>query len=256
MRRRRAINVDGTINAFRAAADAGAARFVYTSSAAAYGFHPDNPIGMTEEWPTRPDPRFFYAQEKAEVEQLLRDEAEVHPGVGLYVLRPPIVLGPHAVGAKDFLPEVLHPVARVLAGLIRRPHPRLPVVLPAMPLQFVHEDDVGGAIALCVVAAGPAGAYNIAGDGTLTVHDIARELGFTPIPVPLPVVERAAGALASVPLPSFVPPLTGWVEVASHPAIVDTSKAMRELGWRPKYSGLDALRETLHPSGRTSGTEA
>src|ERR1700709_2752073 len=45
----RAINVDGTLNVFRAAAAAGASRFVYASSVAAYGFHPDNPIGMTED---------------------------------------------------------------------------------------------------------------------------------------------------------------------------------------------------------------
>ena len=61
----RSINVDGTLNAFRAAAAAGARRFVYASSVAAYGFHADNPIGMTEDWPTRPAKRLFYAQEKA-----------------------------------------------------------------------------------------------------------------------------------------------------------------------------------------------
>jgi nucleoside-diphosphate-sugar epimerase len=67
-----AINVDGTLNAFRAAAAAGARRFVYASSVAAYGFHPDNPVGMTEEWPVRPAARLFYAREKAELEQRLR----------------------------------------------------------------------------------------------------------------------------------------------------------------------------------------
>src|SRR5215208_3215623 len=50
----RAINIDGTQNTFQAAAAAGASRFVYASSVAAYGFHEDNPVGMTEEWPTRP----------------------------------------------------------------------------------------------------------------------------------------------------------------------------------------------------------
>ncbi len=54
----RAINVDGTLNAFRAAREAGAKRFVYASSVAAYGFHPDNPLGMTGDWPTRPADRF------------------------------------------------------------------------------------------------------------------------------------------------------------------------------------------------------
>src|SRR5947199_8128653 len=35
----REINVEGTLNAFRAARDAGVERFVYASSVAAYGFH-------------------------------------------------------------------------------------------------------------------------------------------------------------------------------------------------------------------------
>src|ERR687887_1597434 len=100
----RAINVEGTLNAFRAAAAAGVKRFVYASSVAAYGFHKDNPVGMTEDWPVRPANRLFYAQEKAELEQLLEEEASAHPELGLYLLRPPIVLGPHAVGAKDVLP--------------------------------------------------------------------------------------------------------------------------------------------------------
>src|SRR5690348_18261606 len=60
----RSINVDGTRNTFRAAARSGAQRFVYASSIAAYGFHRDNPPAITEEWPTRPARRLFYAQEK------------------------------------------------------------------------------------------------------------------------------------------------------------------------------------------------
>ncbi|MGZ4651097.1 MAG: NAD-dependent epimerase/dehydratase family protein, partial [Kineosporiaceae bacterium] len=72
----RAVNVEGTLNAFRAAAAAGAQRFVYASSVAAYGFHPDNPLGMTEDWPVRPAARLFYAQEKAELELLLQGEAD------------------------------------------------------------------------------------------------------------------------------------------------------------------------------------
>jgi nucleoside-diphosphate-sugar epimerase len=61
----RRINVEGTLNAFRGAAAAGARRFVYASSVAAYGFHRDNPVGMTEDWPARPAAHLFYAQEKA-----------------------------------------------------------------------------------------------------------------------------------------------------------------------------------------------
>jgi len=243
----RAVNVDGTVNAFRAAAAAGARRFVYASSAAAYGFHADNPIGMTEEWPVRPAAHFFYAQEKAELEALLRDEADAHPEIDLYLLRPPVVLGPHAVGAKSVLPDVLVPLVRQAARGVRRLPVRLPVFLPKMPLQFIHEDDVGQAVLQCVVGAGPPGVYNIAGDGTLTAHDVASELGLAPLAVPLGIAELAARALAAMPMPDFVPPVAGWVEVAAHPAIIDSSKAKRLLGWTPRYSGLEALRATLNP---------
>jgi nucleoside-diphosphate-sugar epimerase len=123
----RAINVEGTLNAFRAAAAVGARRFVYASSIAAYGFHRDNPVGMTEDWPTRPADRLFYAQEKAEVERLLEAEAARHPATELYLLRPPIVLGPQAVGAKADLPAPLRRLGRTVLGR----DGRLPVPLPA-----------------------------------------------------------------------------------------------------------------------------
>ncbi len=242
-----AINVEGTLNAFRAAAAAGARRFVYSSSVAAYGFHPDNPVGMTEDWPVRPAARLFYAQEKAELEQLLRAEAESRPGGPvLYLLRPSIVLGPHAVGAKGLLPGPLAPLARLLGLAGRLPLP-VPVLVPALPAQVVHEEDVGQALLRCVVAAGPPGAYNIAADGIITAADIARELGMLSVPVPAAPAQAVARAIAALP---FLPPVAQWVEAASHPAIMDTTRAKQELGWAPRYTALEALRDTLRPGSR------
>lgn len=148
----RAINVDGTLNAFRAAAAAEARRFVYASSVVAYGFHRDNPVGMTEEWPTRPADTLFYSQEKAELEQLLRAESTFHPDLDLYLLRPSIVLGPHAAGAKELLPEPLASLARGLREQIRRLPLPVPTPVPDLPVQFVHSDDVGRALRQCVSA--------------------------------------------------------------------------------------------------------
>lgn len=243
----REINVGGTLNAFRAAAAAGARRFVYASSVAAYGFHADNPIGLTEDWPTRPDHRFSYAEEKAELEALLSAEALAHPDLDLYLLRPPIVLGPHAVGAKDVLPSVLGPLARAAGRALDALPIGPPVPLPDLPMQFVHEDDVGQAFLRCIVGAGPPGAYNIAGDGIVTAHEVAREVGLTPIPVPGALVRGAARAVAGLPRPGFVPPVAGWVTALGQPAIMDTTKARSELGWSPAFSGLEALRTTLRP---------
>jgi nucleoside-diphosphate-sugar epimerase len=237
----RAINVEGTLNAFRAAAAAGVKRFVYASSVAAYGFHKDNPVPMTEDWPVRPAAHLFYAQEKAEIEGLLADEAAAEPELGLYLLRPPVVLGPHAAGGKQ-LPGPLAPVGRRLGRLVRGSPVPLPVLAPRLQMQFIHEDDVGQAFLLCIVAAGPPGAYNITGDGVLTGADVAREVGLAPVPVPGRLVRGAARRLAALP---FVPPAAEWVEAASHPAIMDASKAKRVLGWAPRYTSLEALRDTL-----------
>ena len=234
------INVEGTLNAFRAAAAVGARRFVYASSVAAYGFHGDNPVGMTEDWPARPAAHLFYAQEKAQIERLLEQEATGRFGLGVFVLRPPIVLGPDAVGAKNVIPGPLAPLVRLLGGVAGRIP--VPVVTPPVSVQFIHEDDVGQALLLCIVGAGAPGVYNITGDGVLSGAEVLRELGLTPIPAPAWLLRAAARGVAGLP---FAPPFAGWAEAFSHPAIMDASKAKHELGWRPRYSSLEALRETL-----------
>jgi nucleoside-diphosphate-sugar epimerase len=238
----RHINVDGTLNAFRAAAAAGARRFVYASSVAAYGFHRDNPVGMTEDWPVRPAARLFYAKEKAELEALLGQESAAHPEVDLFLLRPPIVVGPHALGAKA-LPRPVAVLGRHLVGLGGRF--RVPVPVPRLPLQLVHEDDVGQALLLCAVGAGPPGAYNVASEGVLSTVDVARELGILPLPVPAGLARSAARVVSALPSLPFAPPVIQWVEAAGHPAIMDVTKAERDLGWRPRYTAMEALRDTV-----------
>ena len=240
--RTRAVNVEGTLNAFRAAAAAGARRFVYASSVAAYGFHRDNPVGMREDWPTRPADRLFYAQEKAELEHLLEREAARHDGTDLYLLRPPVVLGPHAVGAKAQLPALVQGLGRRLVdAAVRTPVP-LPVLLPDLRLQLIHEEDVGLALLQCVVGAGPPGAYNIAADDVVGLHDVARELGMLPLPVPTRPTRAGARLLARAPR---LPQVAEWVEAAAHPALMDTTRARTELGWEPQWSAIEALRDTV-----------
>jgi nucleoside-diphosphate-sugar epimerase len=238
----RAINVEGTLNTFRAAAAAGVRRFVYASSVAAYGFHDDNPELIREDWPVRPAATLFYAQEKAELEHLLEAEAARSGGLALYLLRPPVVVGPNVVGAKAVLPGPLAPLGRRLFGRPRRLPIPVPMLVPEYPMQLIHEEDVGRALQLCIVAAGPPGAYNIAGDGVLTAGDVAREFGALPVRLPAGPAQAAARAFSRLP---FLPPAAEWVEAASRPAIMDTTKAREELGWEPRYTGLEALRDTL-----------
>jgi nucleoside-diphosphate-sugar epimerase len=240
----RAINVDGTLNTLRAATAVGAQRFVHASSVAAYGFGADLPAVVDEDWPVRPAARLFYAREKAELEVLLEAEVAARGGPDLYLVRPPIVVGPNGVGGKDVLPGPLAAVGRRLLGRPRRLPVPLPLIVPEHPLQLVHETDVGQALLLCVVGTGPPGAYNIAGDGVLTAADVAREFGALPVRVPPGPAHRAARAAARLP---FLPPVAEWVEAATRPVLMDTTRAREKLGWRPRYTGLEALRDALRP---------
>lgn len=237
----RAINVEGTLNAFRAASEAGVKRFVYASSVAAYGFHRDTPIGIREDWATRPADRLFYAQEKAELEHLLHQEAAARPQTELYLLRPSIVLGPDAVGAKVSIPTVLAPLARAVGTALWR-LPGVPVLVPDLPFQVIHQEDVAEALRLCVVGAGAPGAYNIAADDTITLVDVARELGLRAVRIPGGPVASLARAAAKLP---YLPSGAQWVEALSHPVIMDTTKAKTQLGWRPRHTAIESLRSTF-----------
>ena len=91
----RRVNLDGSRNVFEAAVAAGVKRIVYTSSAAAYGFHKDNPPLLREDDPARGTDAHQYSAQKAEVETLLADLL-AGSATEAYVFRPSIVAGPDA----------------------------------------------------------------------------------------------------------------------------------------------------------------
>ncbi len=112
------VNLEGTRNVFEATVAAGRPRrLVYTSSVAAYGYHSDNPVPITEDVPTRGSSEHYYSAQKAACEAAL---AEITAGSPLevYVLRPSIVAGPKAPALAEAMPwnRLPGPVKRVSAG--------------------------------------------------------------------------------------------------------------------------------------------
>jgi nucleoside-diphosphate-sugar epimerase len=101
---------------------------------------------------------------------------------------------------------------------------------------------VAEALRLCVVGAGAPGAYNIAADDAITLLDIARAIGLRPVRLPGRPVAALARGIAKLP---YLPSPAQWVEALSHPAIMDTTKARTELGWRPRHTATESLRSTF-----------
>jgi UDP-glucose 4-epimerase len=240
----REVNLVGSRNVFEASVSASAKRLVYASSVAAYGFHRDNPQPLTEEVPARGTAAHYYSAQKAEVETLLA-QTLAGTSTASYVFRPCIVAGPDAPLLIDSLPytqiseRLPGPVLALLEGV-----PILKPVLPdsGIPFQLVHHDDVASAMRAAVLGRGTPGVYNLAGAGQMTVKLLAEELGWYTIPVP----ELAVGAVAEmVGRIGFLPAQAQWIAAFREPVLMSTSKARRELGWRPQHDALHTLRETI-----------
>jgi nucleoside-diphosphate-sugar epimerase len=242
-----AVNVEGTLNAFAAAAAVGARRFVFASSAAAYGFDSGRAASVTEDEPAAGSRRWFYSREKAQLESLLREAADQHDGIQLTVLRPTIVVGPRTASTIGTLvPPVLRPVGRLgLRLLDGLPGPTPALTFP-QPLQFVHEDDVSQAFARALID-GPGGTFNLAGDGVVDGRRLTRELGFLPLPAPAAATRAVARALVRLPRR---PSALEAMEVMTAPVILDCALAKRDLGWRPRYGSLEALRAAIAQPAR------
>lgn len=231
------VNLQGTRNLFEATVAAERPRrLVYTSSVAAFGYHSDNPVPLTEDVAPRGSAEHYYSEQKAACEALLADITKDSP-LEVFVLRPCIVAGPKATALADAMPW------NQLPGPVRAVVKAVPVLKPVVPdpgypLQLVHHDDVATAIALAATAPAPPGVYNIAGDGVVTVADVARALGGRPVRVPAVAATAASAAISRVPR---VPSMLEWLHTARTSMVMDTTKAKTQLGWRPLHSSAETL---------------
>jgi UDP-glucose 4-epimerase len=232
------VNVAGTRNVFEAAVAAERPRrLVYTSSVAAYGYHSDNPVPLTEQTPVRGSAEHYYSEQKAACEAVL---AETTDGTSLevFVLRPCIVAGPKATALADAMPWNSLPAALRSAtkavSVLKPPFPD-----PGTPMQLIHHDDVAAAIALAAGTSAPAGIYNIAGDGEVSLSDVATALGARPVRVPAITATIASAVIARLP---FLPSSTEWLHAGRTSVVMDISKAKSVLGWAPRYTAAETLQ--------------
>jgi UDP-glucose 4-epimerase len=128
---------------------------------------------------------------------------------------------------------------------VRRLLGALPVLKPVIPdpgvrFQLVHEDDVASAFAAAVRGLGEPGAYNLAGNGTLTMADVAAALGWYAVPVPRPLVDATAEIATRLPL---MPEQVAWIHSLKKPVLMKTTRAKQQLRWRPKHTAKATLKQ-------------
>jgi UDP-glucose 4-epimerase len=233
-------NFANTLTLFHRMKRHGIDRLVFSSTCATYGTPERVPI--TEDTPQNPiNP---YGRTKLMVEQALADYAPAYKW-GYAALRYFNASGAAADGSigEDHNPEThLIPLA-ILAAMGKRPHIEIfgtdyPTPDGTCIRDYIHVDDLGEAHALALEKLTPGSEFKVnlgigRGYSVREVIDTVEKV--TCLKVPVKEGPRRAGDPA---------------ELVANPA-----KAMKELGWKPKYLELEAIIETAwnwhrqHPDG-------
>lgn len=221
----RDVNVNGSQNVFRAAGKAGVKKIVYTSSAVAYGAHPDNDVPLTEESALRANLDFSYPAHKLEVEYVLKEVKREFPDLKMVVLRPTIVFGPETDNAWSHVLE--SPVLLGVSG--HRP-----------PMQFIHEEDVAAATFFATTELDE-GYFNVAADGWLEIDEIIAMLGRRRVEVPEPIAFALMERMWRL---GWTDAPAGMMHYLMHPWVVSNAK-LTEAGFKPKHSNEEALAAVI-----------
>ncbi len=217
-----AVDVDGTRQVLEACIAHGVRRLVVTSSGAAYGYHPDNPVPLREDAPLRGNPEFAYADHKRQVEQMLAETRRTHPALQQVVLRVGTVLGE---GMENQITALFH-------------KPRLLAVAGSdSPFVFIWTRDLARILARAA-GDGPPGIYNVAGDGALGVTELAARLGKPVLRLPAWVFRLALGLARPLGLSRYGPEQVRFLQ---YRPVLDNSALKTEFDYTPELSSAEVF---------------
>ncbi len=235
--RLRAVNVDGS-RVFEAAIRAGARALVHASSVGVYS------AGQKDRRVDESRPRdgiatSSYSRHKAETERLLDDiEGELR----IVRLRPALIFKREAASEiRRLFARPLLPSRLVRPGLL----PVLPLP-PGLALQAVHSLDGGDAYRLATLSPDARGADNIAAEPVLDAPALGRLLSARTVTAPAAALRAAPRLIWRAHLQPTSP---GWLDMGLGVPLMDSTRAIDELGWAPRHSAGDALRIRELPPG-------
>lgn len=225
-----AIEVGGTQCLVDSAIANGVRQLIVTSSGAAYGYTPENAEWIDERHPLRGHPHFAYARHKLEIEHLLESARAQHPQLRQLVLRPGTILGKR-------LNNPITDLFKKRAVLGVRGH--------SSRFVFIWEQDVVGIIRQGLEEARE-GIYNLAGDGALSLAEIAGILGKPYRPLPTMILAGALRLLKPLGLSQYGPEQLDFLR---YRPVLSNQRLKDEFGYLPRYSSREAFFAFLNAQG-------
>ncbi|MCU1718604.1 SDR family oxidoreductase [Pseudomonas sp. 5P_3.1_Bac2] len=232
-----AIDVGGTQTVIEAALAHGVQQLIVTSSGAAYGYHPQNALWLDEQQPLRGHPHFAYAKHKCEVEQLLAHARKQHPQLKQLILRPGTILGAQVNNQISALFK-----DRAVLG-VRGSDSRF---------VFIWDEDV-----LDIIIQGlrehSSGIYNLAGDGALSLRQVAKLLAKPYVALPAWLIRSVLAVLKPLGLSPYGPE---QVDFLRYRPVLSNQRLKQDFAYTPRYNSKQAFLAFLDAQGIAHQAEA
>ncbi|MES2825630.1 MAG: SDR family oxidoreductase [Pseudomonadota bacterium] len=219
------VNLHGTVNLAKAAAQAGVKRFVFMSSIKVNGeLTGSQPFSESDV----PQPQDAYAISKWEAEKALR-EIEKQTGMEVVILRPPLVYG---AGVKANF-----------AALLKVVNKKIPLPLASVKAKrsSIFLGNLVDAVIVCTSNPKAAGQTYLVSDGeALSTPQLIKKMAFAlnkpsyVLPFPVSMMRLFAKAVGKLAM----------VERLTQSLVIDHSKIQQELGWRPPFTLDQGLKVT------------
>ncbi|KAF0810803.1 NAD-dependent epimerase/dehydratase [Alcanivorax sp. S71-1-4] len=217
------IDVNGTRNVLISAVRAGVSHITVTSSGAAYGYHADNPAWIDEQDALRGNPEFPYSDHKRQIETMLAEFRQEYPQLKQLIFRPGTILGAHT---RNLITD-LFAKKRLLA-----------IKGSDSPFVFIWDGDVIRAMEQGI-REDVAGIYNMAGDGALTIHQIAAILGKPVLALPPGLIRSVLWLGKHLGIGRYGPEQVNFLR---YRPVLSNRRLKEEFGYQPEKSSEQTFR--------------
>ncbi|MBU6472499.1 MAG: NAD-dependent epimerase/dehydratase family protein [Alphaproteobacteria bacterium] len=220
------VDVKGTENVLKACILHRVRQLVVTSSGAAYGYHADNPVPLSESDALRGNPEFAYSDHKRLVEEMLARARAEHPELKQLIFRPGTILGAR--------------VANPITAMFDRPFV-LGVTGSDTPFVLIWDEDVARCIVKGLMEARD-GIYNLTSDDALPMAEIARMLGKPFVPLPAWLIKAILFATQRLGLSQAGPAQVNFIR---YRPVLSNARLKREFGYDPGTRSRDVFARWL-----------